>query len=507
MSEPGGARYRIKPGGSVSGTLTVPGDKSISHRALMLGALAEGDTHISGFLAGEDCLATARALQELGVHIEGPLDTHVLVRGVGAHGLAAPRSPLDMGNAGTAMRLMMGLLAPQKFDSTLIGDASLMRRPMERVAVPLQMMGARIQTHQGRPPVEIRGTPHLRAIHYSLPVASAQVKSAVLLAGLAASGRTHLTEPVPSRDHTERMLGAFGVQLAREGRSITMEGGQTLRGTAVRVPADFSSAAFFLVAGCLAADRPLTLINIGVNPTRIGLIELLRRMGADIRLHPYTVPGGPNPEPVADSVVERILETARFAPSGGNRQGWRVVVVQDSEVRTAIRECYLEGWYEYLAQAAAGLVPWAVVTDREAEQRAVLGAPALAADAARGPGGLPEHLDEVPVMLVLLADLRMLAAVDRDLGRYTMAGGASIYPFAWSILLAARSEGLAGVMTTMAIREEARLRAILHVTDDLVVAGVIALGHPVHQPNKLRRAPVGEFTTVDRFDGPVFGAS
>ena len=228
------------------------------------------------------------------------------------------------------------------------------------------------------------------------------------------------------------------------------------------------------------------------------LIEALRTTGAVREF---------DPEPVADSVVERILETARFAPSGGNRQGWRVVVVQDSEVRTAIRECYLEGWYEYLAQAAAGLVPWAVVTDREAEQRAVLGAPALAADAARGPGGLPEHLDEVPVMLVLLADLRMLAAVDRDLGRYTMAGGASIYPFAWSILLAARSEGLAGVMTTMAIREEARLRAILHVTDDLVVAGVIALGHPVHQPNKLRRAPVGEFTTVDRFDGPVFGAS
>jgi 3-phosphoshikimate 1-carboxyvinyltransferase len=305
MSEPGGARYRIKPGGSVSGRLTVPGDKSMSHRALMLGALAEGDTHISGFLAGEDCLATARALQGLGVHIERPQDTQVLVHGVGAHGLAAPQAPLDMGNAGTAMRLMMGLLAPQKFDSTLVGDASLMRRPMERVAVPLQMMGARIQTQQGRPPVRIRGTPHLRAIHYSLPVASAQVKSAVLLAGLAASGRTQLTEPVPSRDHTERMLGAFGVRLAHEGRTIAMEGGQTLRGTAVRVPADFSSAAFFLVAGCLAADRPLTLINIGVNPTRIGLIELLRRMGADIRLHPYTVPGGPNPEPVADIEVHR----------------------------------------------------------------------------------------------------------------------------------------------------------------------------------------------------------
>jgi 3-phosphoshikimate 1-carboxyvinyltransferase len=305
MSEPGGARYRIRPGGSIQGTHAVPGDKSISHRALMLGALAEGDTHISGFLAGEDCLATARALQELGVHIEGPLDTHVLVRGVGAHGLAAPRSPLDMGNAGTAMRLMMGLLAPQKFDATLIGDESLMRRPMERVAVPLQMMGARIHTHQGRPPVEIRGTPHLRGIHYRLPVASAQVKSAILLAGLAASGRTHVTEPAPSRDHTERMLGAFGVQLSHEGRSIAMEGGQTLHGTRVAVPADFSSAAFFLVAGCLAAARPLTLTNVGVNPTRTGLLELLRRMGADIRLHPHAVPGGPTREPVADIEVHR----------------------------------------------------------------------------------------------------------------------------------------------------------------------------------------------------------
>jgi len=305
MTQSGGEPYRIRPGGSVGGTLTVPGDKSISHRALMLGALAEGDTHISGFLAGEDCLATVRALQGLGVHIEGPREAQVLVRGVGAHGLAAPRSPLDMGNAGTAMRLMMGLLAPQRFDSTLIGDESLMRRPMERVAVPLQMMGARIQTQQGRPPVLIRGTPHLRAIHYSLPVASAQVKSAILLAGLAASGRTHLTEPAPSRDHTERMLGAFGVQLSHEGRAIAMEGGQTLHGTPVAVPADFSSAAFFLVAGCLAADRPLTLTHVGVNPTRTGLIELLRRMGADIRLHPHAAPGGPTSEPVADIEVHR----------------------------------------------------------------------------------------------------------------------------------------------------------------------------------------------------------
>jgi 3-phosphoshikimate 1-carboxyvinyltransferase len=304
VSAAGATRWRIAPGGSVSGTLTVPGDKSISHRALMLGALAEGDTHISGFLEGEDCLATARALEALGVQLERPARRQVLVHGVGMHGLRAAAAPLDMGNAGTAMRLMMGMLAPQRFDSTLVGDESLMRRPMERVAVPLQMMGARIQTQQGRPPVRIRGTPHLRAIHYSLPVPSAQVKSAVLLAGLSASGCTRVTEAVPSRDHTERMLGAFGVELAREGRTLALQGGQTLRATTVRVPADFSSAAFFLVAGCLAAEQPLRLSNVGVNPTRTGLLGLLQRMGADIRVRPRASGAGDG-EPVADLEVRR----------------------------------------------------------------------------------------------------------------------------------------------------------------------------------------------------------
>jgi 3-phosphoshikimate 1-carboxyvinyltransferase len=219
--------------------------------------------------------------------------------------MSAPPGPLDLGNSGTAMRLMMGLLAPQRFDSVLVGDASLMRRPMERVAVPLQMMGAHIHTHGGRPPVEIRGTPHLRAVRYSLPVASAQVKSAVLLAGLAASGCTRLTEPLPSRDHTERMLGAFGVTLRHTGRTIELEGGQPLRATDVRVPGDFSSAAFFLVAGCLAADRPLRLTNVGINPTRTGLLELLRRMGADIRVQPRGDPSDSAAEPVADIEVRR----------------------------------------------------------------------------------------------------------------------------------------------------------------------------------------------------------
>jgi 3-phosphoshikimate 1-carboxyvinyltransferase len=305
MSDPGVARWRLAPRGTVAGNVTVPGDKSISHRALMLGALADGDTHITGFLEGEDCLATARALEALGVRLERPAPTEVLVHGVGMYGLAPPDAPLDMGNAGTAMRLMMGVLAPQRFDSTLIGDESLMRRPMGRVAVPLQMMGARIQTEEGRPPVRIRGTAHLRAIQYSLPVASAQVKSAVLLAGLYASGVTRLTEPAPTRDHTERMLGAFGASLRREGRSIALDGGGIgLAATRVAVPADFSSAAFFIVAGCLAAEQPLLLTNVGVNPTRTGLIELLRRMGADIRLHQRRA-DGPDAEPVADIEVRR----------------------------------------------------------------------------------------------------------------------------------------------------------------------------------------------------------
>jgi len=299
------ARYRVEPGGEVAGELTVPGDKSISHRSLMLGGIAEGETEITGFLAGEDCLATLRALQALGVRIERPEPQRVHVSGRGLEGLTAAGLPLDMGNAGTAMRLFMGLLAPQAFDSTLIGDESLMRRPMERVSTPLRLMGADIRTHDGRPPVEIHGTPQLRAIDYALPVASAQVKSAVLLAGLRAFGRTRVTEPAPSRDHTERMLSAFGVEVLRDGATVAIEGGQRLTGTSVAVPADFSSAAFFLVAGCLAAERGLLLRNVGVNPTRTGLLEMLRLMGADVRVHPVQQDARPGGEPIADIEVRK----------------------------------------------------------------------------------------------------------------------------------------------------------------------------------------------------------
>jgi 3-phosphoshikimate 1-carboxyvinyltransferase len=300
-----GARYRVEPGGQITGELTVPGDKSISHRALMLGGIAEGETEITGFLAGEDCLATLRALQALGVRIERPEPERVRVSGRGMEGLTAAGVPLDMGNAGTAMRLFMGLLAPQAFDSILIGDESLMRRPMERVAAPLRLMGADLRTREGRPPVEIRGTPTLRAIDYALPIASAQVKSAILLAGLRAFGRTRVTEPAPARDHTERMLSAFGVEVLRDGATVALEGGQRLSGTPVSVPADFSSAAFFLVAGCLAAERGLLLRNVGVNPTRTGLLEMLRLMGADIRIHARRQDARPGGEPIADIEVRK----------------------------------------------------------------------------------------------------------------------------------------------------------------------------------------------------------
>jgi nitroreductase len=226
----------------------------------------------------------------------------------------------------------------------------------------------------------------------------------------------------------------------------------------------------------------------------VELIDALRTTGA---VRDFT------PDDVPDEVVYRLLDTARFAPNGGNRQAWRVIVVKDPELRAALRDLYLPGWYEYLAQAAAGLTPWAVVTDRVLERQAVESAGDIASAASEGAGGFAERFDEVPVMLVLLADLTRLATVDRDIGHYTMVGGASIYPFAWSILLAARHEGLAGVMTTMVVRAEDEVKATLGVPDSVSVAGVLALGHPVHQPGRLRRQPVESFATIDRFDGPT----
>jgi 3-phosphoshikimate 1-carboxyvinyltransferase len=290
--------YTIEPGGALTGRMRVPGDKSISHRSIMLGSIAEGVTHVSGFLEGEDAIATMNVFRALGVRIEGPDRGRVTVHGVGLRGLQAPQGILDCGNSGTSMRLLCGLLAGQHFDCELTGDASLRQRPMKRVAEPLGMMRAEIHTTDGgRPPLGIMGIANLRGIDYAMPIASAQVKSALLLAGLYARGRTCVTEPAPTRDHTERMLAAFGYPVERSGSTACVSGGGRLSATDIEVPADISSAAFFLVGASIAPGSDLTLEHVGVNPTRTGVIDILRLMGANIELLNERHAGG---EPVAD---------------------------------------------------------------------------------------------------------------------------------------------------------------------------------------------------------------
>lgn len=290
--------WLAQPGKPLRGTLRVPGDKSVSHRALMLGAIAEGNTRIEGFLEGADTLATASILGQLGVRVEAPSAGVRLVQGAGLHGLRASAGALDCGNAGTGMRLLAGLLAGQRFESCLVGDASLSRRPMARVIDPLRRMGARIESGEGGvPPLRIHSSIGLQAIDFEASIASAQVKSAILLAGLYAAGITTVREPQPTRDYTERMLAAFGYPIEFEPGIARLEGGHRLRGTGVSVPADFSSAAFFLVAASLVPGSDLCLQAVGVNPRRTGLLEALRRMGADIEMRAARETAG---EPVAD---------------------------------------------------------------------------------------------------------------------------------------------------------------------------------------------------------------
>jgi 3-phosphoshikimate 1-carboxyvinyltransferase len=288
----------------VAGTITVPGDKSISHRSLMLGAIAQGRSVVRGFLRGEDCLATQAALEALGVPIRASADGAVEIDGVGMRGLKRAAHVLDLGNSGTGIRLMTGLLAGQSFDVELTGDASLRSRPMERIAGPLRSMGANVATANGKPPIRIAGGAALHGIDYALPVASAQIKSAVLLAGLYANGKTTVRSPGPSRDHTERMLTAMGVAVEQDepANTVSITGPATLRAVELEVPADFSSAAFFAVAGCLAAADELVITNVGINPTRIGLLSILERMGARIALTNRRVVGA---EPVADLHVAK----------------------------------------------------------------------------------------------------------------------------------------------------------------------------------------------------------
>lgn len=307
MSDPH-SYWIATPGTALHGELSVPGDKSISHRAVMFAALADGSSRIDGFLEGEDTRATARIFEQLGVNIETPSASTRIVHGVGVDGLKAPQQALDCGNAGTGMRLLAGLLAAQSFDSTLTGDASLSKRPMRRVTGPLAQMGARIDTgDDGTPPLHIHGGQALTGIDYALPVASAQVKSALLLAGLYAEGETSVLEPHPTRDYTERMLRAFGVAIDFSPGQARLRGGQRLRATDVVVPADFSSAAFFLVAASIIPGSQLLLRQVGLNPRRTGLLAALKLMGADISTSNHAQQGG---EEVADLHV-------RYAPLHG----------------------------------------------------------------------------------------------------------------------------------------------------------------------------------------------
>ncbi len=283
--------FVASPGNSLSGVITIPGDKSISHRAIIMGSIANGVTKVSGFLEGNDSLATMKSFQQMGVGIE-QLGSKLIIKGVGMHGLKAPTKPLNLGNSGTSIRLMSGLLSAQSFDSELCGDQSLSKRPMDRIIEPLRQMGAKINGVNSKPPLTIYGNQALTAITYELPIASAQIKSCLLLAGLYAQGKTCIIENVTTRDHTERMLRSFGYQVICSDNSISLDGGGELEACDIDIPNDISSAAFFMVAGSIAKDADLTLKTININPTRTGIIEILKLMGADIVLSNETEMAG-----------------------------------------------------------------------------------------------------------------------------------------------------------------------------------------------------------------------
>ena len=282
---------------SVRGELKVPGDKSISHRAIILGSIAEGKTKVDGFLLGDDCINTIKCFQKLGVSID-QAGEQIVIAGRGLAGLKEPKAVLHVGNSGTTIRLLLGLLAGRPFHSILLGDDSIAKRPMDRVAVPLRKMGAKIDgRNQGSyPPISIRGG-NLHGIRYESPIASAQVKSAILLAGLQAEGTTSVTEPAPSRDHTQRIFAAFGADIASKNATVQLQGQQVLKAAHIRVPADISSAAFFIVAALITENSELVLKDVGINPTRSGIIDALLAMGANISL---TNERMFNNEPVAD---------------------------------------------------------------------------------------------------------------------------------------------------------------------------------------------------------------
>ncbi|HAT4422870.1 TPA: 3-phosphoshikimate 1-carboxyvinyltransferase [Legionella pneumophila] len=286
-----------KPVGCLKGEITVPGDKSISHRSIIFGAIAIGTSVIDGFLDGEDCIATLKAFQSMGVRIEGPDKQRVIIHGVGKHGLKQPQNIIDCGNSGTSMRLLAGLLAAQQFDSQLTGDESLLKRPMLRISRPLSQMGADVTTQDGKPPIVIKGGKKLNGIHYVMPEASAQVKSCLLLAGMYAEGQTKITENAVSRDHTERMLRTFSYPVQIQDGAIVIDRNGECYGTRLNIPGDISSAAFFIVAASITPGSDVLIRNVGINPTRTGIIHILTEMGADIKVLNQRAYGE---EPVAD---------------------------------------------------------------------------------------------------------------------------------------------------------------------------------------------------------------
>ena len=290
----------IQRSNGLKGEVKIPGDKSISHRAVMLGALAKGTTKITDFLQGADCLSTMECFRRMGIQIQNT-SGEVLVHGQGLHGLAAPSDLLNVGNSGTTIRLLSGILAPQPFSATLTGDASIQKRPMKRVMEPLSQMGAKIESLSGNgcAPLRISGTP-LKGIHYKTPVASAQVKSCILFAGMYANGATTVTEPVLSRDHSERMLEHFGARLTREGTAVTIQPEPQLAAREIPVPGDISSAAYFIAAAALVPHSEILIRNVGINPTRSGMLEVCRAMGADIQ---YLNERDDSGEPTADLLV------------------------------------------------------------------------------------------------------------------------------------------------------------------------------------------------------------
>lgn len=373
--------FVARGGGPIRGTARVPGDKSISHRSIMLGALAQGVTEVEGFLAGADTLATLAAFEQMGVRVERSDGDRLLIHGVGLHGLSAPPRALDMGNSGTGMRLMSGILAAQPFPTRLTGDSSLSRRPMGRVLDPLRQMGAVIHAQGDQrggqlPPLEFQPVPALHSIDYELPMASAQVKSCLLLAGLYAQGTTRIIEPSPTRDHTERMLAGFGYEVIKRGAEVSLQGGGALTSCSIGVPSDISSAAFPLVAALITPGSELVLERVGINPTRDRVLQILKQMGGQIELFNRREEGG---ESVADL---RVL--------GSELQGTRI---GGEQVAIAIDEIPVIAVAAACAQGVTEIVDAAELRVKESDRIAttVAGLRAIGIDVEERPDGMLIH--------------------------------------------------------------------------------------------------------------------